>query len=100
MIACFDAVRLFTFILILGTPQTHFTMRLSTQNLQCLFECVCMPQYFRTLPDLDQGWTQCSTLDVVLYQVLRVSENSVKKVSVTLLFYLQLRYLFSSCVCF
>jgi len=50
--------------------------------------------------DPDQGWTQCSTLDVVLYQVLRVSENSVKKVSVTLLFYLQLRYLFSSCVCF
>jgi len=28
-----------------------------------------MPQYFRTLPGLDQGWTQCPTLDVVLYQV-------------------------------
>jgi len=26
-----------------------------------------MPQYFRTLPGLDQGWTQCPTLDVVLY---------------------------------
>jgi len=26
-----------------------------------------MPQYFRTLSDLDQGCTQCPTLDVVLY---------------------------------
>jgi len=34
-----------------------------------------MPQYFRTLPGLDQGWAQCPTLDVVLYQVLRVSEQ-------------------------
>jgi len=34
-----------------------------------------MPQYFRTLQDLNQGWTQCPTLDVVLYQVLRVSEQ-------------------------
>jgi len=34
-----------------------------------------MPQYFRTLPDLDQGWTQCPSLDVVLYQVLWVSEQ-------------------------
>ena len=29
------------------------------------FEGVCMPQYFRTLPGLDQGWNQCPTLDVV-----------------------------------
>jgi len=35
-----------------------------------------MPQYFRTLPGLDQGWTKCPyTLDVVLYQVLRLSEQ-------------------------
>jgi len=34
-----------------------------------------MSQYFHPLPDLDQGWTQCPTLDVVLYQVLRVSEQ-------------------------
>jgi len=35
-----------------------------------------MPQYFRTLPGLiGQGWTRCPTLDVVLYQVLRVSEQ-------------------------
>ena len=39
------------------------------------FEGVCMPQYFRTLPGLDQDWTQCPTLDVVLYQVLRISEQ-------------------------
>jgi len=37
------------------------------------FEVVCMPQNFRTLPG--QGWTQCPTVDVVLYQVLRVSEQ-------------------------
>jgi len=30
----------------------------------CLVEGVCRPQYFRTLPGLDQGWTQCPTLDV------------------------------------
>ena len=29
----------------------------------------------RTLPGLDQGWTQCPTLNVVLYQVLPVSEQ-------------------------
>jgi len=34
-----------------------------------------MPKYFNTLPGLDQGWTQCPTLDVVLYQVLRISEQ-------------------------
>jgi len=51
-----------------------------------------MPQCFYTLPGLDQGWTQCPTLDVVLYQVLRVANNSVRKVSVTLLCYLQTRY--------
>jgi len=61
--------------------------------LHCLFGDVYMPHYFDTLPGLDQGWTHFSTLDVVLYQVLRVSEQySVKKVSVTLSFYLQPRY--------
>jgi len=34
-----------------------------------------MPYYFRTLPGLDQGWIQCPTLDVVLYLVLRASEQ-------------------------
>jgi len=34
-----------------------------------------MPQYFRILPGLDQGWTQCPAPDVVLYQVVRVSEQ-------------------------
>jgi len=42
--------------------------------LQCLFEGMCMQQYFCTLPSLDQGWTQCPTLDVVLYKVLQVSK--------------------------
>jgi len=34
-----------------------------------------MPQYFRILADLEQGWTYCLTLNVVLYQVLQVSEQ-------------------------
>jgi len=34
-----------------------------------------MLQYFHTLPGLDQGWTQCPTLDVVLNQVLQVCEQ-------------------------
>jgi len=28
-----------------------------------------MPQCFRTLPGLNQGWTQCPTLDVVVTSV-------------------------------
>jgi len=34
-----------------------------------------MPQHILTLPGIDQGWSQCPTRDVVLYQVLRVSEQ-------------------------
>jgi len=44
---------------------------MSARTLQCLFRGVCMPQYFRTISGLVQGWTQMSyTLNVVLYQVL------------------------------
>jgi len=28
-----------------------------------------VPQYFCTLPGVDQGWTWCLNLDVVLYHV-------------------------------
>ena len=43
MVACFDAVRLFIFVLILWTLQPHFTLWLSTRTLQCLFvwRCAC-----------------------------------------------------------
>jgi len=34
-----------------------------------------MPHYICFLPGLDQGWTQCATLDGVSNQVLRVSEH-------------------------
>jgi len=34
-----------------------------------------MPQRINTLPGLDQCWTQRPTLKVVLYQVLRISEQ-------------------------
>ena len=39
--ACFDAVRLLIFFLILWTLQPHFTLRLSARTLQCLFVWVC-----------------------------------------------------------
>ena len=43
MVACFDAVRLFIFVLILWTLQPHFTLWLSARTLQCLFVwgCAC-----------------------------------------------------------
>jgi len=34
-----------------------------------------MTQYFRTLSGLEQAWTPCPNLDVVLYEVLLVSEQ-------------------------
>jgi len=43
MVACFDAVRLFIFFLILWTLQPHFALWLSARTLQCLFVwwCAC-----------------------------------------------------------
>jgi len=43
MFACFDAVRLFIFFLILWTLQPHFTLWLSARTLQCFFVwgCAC-----------------------------------------------------------
>jgi len=32
-----------------------------------------MPQHIHTVHDLDLGWTQCPTLDVVLYQMYELS---------------------------
>jgi len=43
--------------------------------LQCLFGDMSMPQYFCASTDLDEGWTQCPTLDVVLYQVSQFSKQ-------------------------
>jgi len=37
MVARFDAVRLFIFVLILWTLAPHFTLWLSARTLQCLF---------------------------------------------------------------
>jgi len=58
-------VRLFIFLL-LWALHLHFTLEMSARTLQCLFEGVCMPQYFCTLLGLDQGWTKCLTLNVVV----------------------------------
>jgi len=41
MFACFDAVRLFIFFLILWTLQPHFVLWLSARTLQCLFVWGC-----------------------------------------------------------
>jgi len=89
MVARFDAVGLFIFVLIFWTLQQHFTFWLSARTLQCLFEGVYTPQYFRTLPGLDQGWTQ-----------YWLANSTVKKVSLALFFYLQHRYQTFCCVCF
>jgi len=54
MVARFDAVRLFIFVLMLWTPQPHFTLWLSARAWQCYFVWWCvMPQHIRTLPGLD-----------------------------------------------
>jgi len=49
---------------------------LNTTTSQCLFKgmcnnCTCI----YTLRGLDQGWNQCPTRNVVLYQVLQVSKQ-------------------------
>jgi len=54
---------------------TAFDFATECSDVSVCFEGVCMPQCFRTLSGLDQGSTQCPTLDVVLHQVLRVSEQ-------------------------
>ena len=51
------------------------SMNTTTAECSDVSEGVCMLQYFRTLPGLDEGSTQCPTLTVVLYQVPRVSEQ-------------------------
>jgi len=79
MVARFDAVSLFIFVLIPWTLQPHFTVRQSARtdvnrilhcdrvlgrNSVCLRACAC-----------HRVGLLCPTLDVVLYQVLRVSEQ-------------------------
>jgi len=80
MAARFDAVRLFIFVLIL-LIQPHFTLRLKGRPFHCWFEGVCTVQVtthsFFTWhwPGLDSFLNMrfsCSTLDGVLYQLLRV----------------------------
>jgi len=53
MVACFDAVRLFIFFLILWTLQPHFTLWLSARTVFVHLR-VCMSQCILTLPGLDQ----------------------------------------------
>ena len=74
MVARFDAVRLFEFVHIPWTLQPHFTWWLSPRTFvwgsvhasATILSCVNWPW---------PGWTQCPSLDVLLYQVLRVSEQ-------------------------
>ena len=50
MVACFHAVRLFIFFLILWTLQRHFTLCQSARTLQCLFVwgCACQNSFVLT----------------------------------------------------
>jgi len=55
MVMCYDAVKLFVFVPILWTLQSHFTLWMSARTLQCLFGWWCvMPQPIRILPGIDQ----------------------------------------------
>jgi len=56
MVACFDAVRLFIFFLILWTLRPRFTLWLSARTLQCLFVwgCACHNAIVLYLVGLDQ----------------------------------------------
>ena len=68
MVACFDAVRLSIFSLILWTLQPHFTLWLSARTLQCLIVWGCARHNaFVLYLGLDQELAFQSA--VVLYQV-------------------------------
>jgi len=59
-----------------------------------------MPQHIRTLPGLDQRWTQRPTLEYCCTKCYGLANNSANKVSVTLWFCLQCRWKTFCCVCF
>jgi len=99
MIARFDAVRLFIFVLILRTLQPYFTLWLSAQTLQCFLRACACHSTFAIYLALTRGglsvllWMWCCTKRYGL------ANNSVKKLSVTLWFYLQRHYKTFCCVC-
>ena len=66
MVACFDAVRLFMFVLILWILQPHFTLWLSARTLQCLFVwgCACHNAFvlYLALTSLEISVPLCSSV--------------------------------------
>jgi len=87
MVACFDAVRLFIFFLILWTLQPHFTLWLSARTLQCLlvWGCACHNAFVLYL-----GLTR--NYRPTLQYCCTKRTNSVKYPSVNLRLGLQRRY--------
>ena len=61
--------------------------------------CVCHNAFVLHLA-IYQGWTQCPTLQQSCTKFYGLANNSVKEVTVTLLFYLRTRYELFCCVCF
>jgi len=55
------------------TTAFYFVTECSDVTVFFLRECACHNTF--VLHGHDQGWTQCPTLDVMLYQVVRVSEQ-------------------------
>ena len=64
MVARFGAVKLLYSSLFFE----HYN-RILLCELRCLFEDVCMPQHFHTLPGLDQGWTVSNSRCIVIPSV-------------------------------
>jgi len=89
MVACFDAIRLFIFFLILWTLQPHFTLWLSARTLQCLFVwgCACHSAFVLCLDLTSLGISVplCSS-------VVTKWTNSIKNASVNLRLGLQRSY--------
>ena len=76
MVACFDAVRLFIFVLSLWTLQPHFTLWLSARTLQCLFVlgCACHNAFVLYLGFTSLGISVplCSSVEPSEHIVLRM----------------------------
>jgi len=89
MAACFDAVRLFIFFLILWTLQPHFTLWLSARTLQCFFVwgCACHNALVLYL-----GLTSLGISVSLSSSVVPSEQSSVKNAPVNLRLGLQRRY--------
>jgi len=99
MVACYGAVRLFAFVLILGQYNRISLCEWVLARLRvCLRAYACHNTSVLHLA-LDHVWTLCLLWMQFCTKCYGLVNNSVRKVSVTLLLYFQTRYEFC-CVCF